>query len=121
MRTVHSVDGVLARPGESVEDVLNRTKYGEKGVLLGAIELVNKLIAARHAGQVEFGMLSLTTEATRLLGSVFEKLKAGDIEGVKAEIDLFGRLGFHVVFVEADNMFYLRDLGPQSVNWRHKK
>lgn len=122
MRTVHSVDGVLARPGESVQNVLDRQKYGEDGAFFGAIALVNDLIAkdmARKPGTLMNP--ELLFESQRLMGGILEKFSKKDFDGIRKDIETFSKVGFNVGISDDNNVLYLKDLGVERISWGPRK
>lgn len=120
MSKLHSVSNTRARPGESVQDVIDRERYGEGGAFLGRIKLVNELIVRDKAGTLGGNLQQLILEANYLLAGILEKHKAKNFDGVRKDIETFRAVGFNVGIAEDNSIIYLEDLGPVRISWRDR-
>lgn len=103
MRKLHSVGDTLARPGESVQDVRDRTIWGDNGPFYGRIQYLTQKLADPEftsswnkgkqsqeqlaAGAAE--RLKFITAAQAVLGLVFDRLRTGDVSKARGYINVF--------------------------------
>lgn len=133
MRTLHSVGNTRARPGETVQDVIDRREWGESGPFYGRIEyLVRKLndpmfIAGWAKGDQTEEMLAagaperfkFLVAAQTVLNLTFETIRAGNLEKAHKQIDLFQtRLKVPFTLDAEGTSIRLPIPGSEGIEWK---
>lgn len=106
MRRLHSVGDTLARPGESIQDVLNRREWGESGPFFGRAEFIVAKLAdpeflsgwsdsprpdeIRITGSSE--RLKFVMAAEAVLGLVFDNIREGNVAKARRYIEVFNNV-----------------------------
>ena len=135
MRTLHSVGDTLARPGESVQDVIDRREWGENGPFYGRVEFLVKRLEDpsfcakwTKGGQSdeEYALgaperLKFLMAAQEVLGLVLDNIRKGDLVKAQKYIDVFNeklKLPYTMVTDEGKTTVALAIPGSLGLSWK---
>lgn len=135
MRVLHSVGDTLARPGESVQDVVDRREWGENGPFYGRVEyLVKKLEDPEFCAKWSKGeqsdeeyaldapeRLKFLMASQDVLGLVFDNIRKGDLVKAQKYIDVFKeklKLPYTMTTVEGKTTIALSIPASKGITWK---